>query len=115
YFTNYFEKRLNTTFIYKVMEKKFDYRSINIWNMKLCLFTMFYIYVIKKARANLPHYSVRDMENFNPLHRLLITNVIKEKIISSNSLLNTKDEVNLLENTFNLIEKLNNVKDKNKI
>jgi hypothetical protein len=109
HFTDYFKKTLESKFVYAFMEKKFDHRSENIWNLKLAVFTMFYTFIVKKDFVLLPNFTVRDMENMNPLHRVLMNTVARSKLKSQGSTVFSND---ILEMNFTLIEKIKNIKEK---
>jgi hypothetical protein len=111
YINEYFTRILDTKFVYAFMEKKFDYKSENIWNLKLAVFTMFYKFVIKRDFVTLPNYTVQDMENMNPLQRILLNSVVKEKLNCLNNTILDKEN-DIIEMNFILIEKIKNIKEK---
>lgn len=111
YFNENLENFLETKFIMKLMEKKFDYKSLNIWILKNQVFTMYQKFIIKRDWTAIPKLTINDIENISPIQRLIFaSNVDDDFELSSNYIQNLK--MNLLDNVLNLIEKLNNVKEK---
>ena len=92
------------------MERKFDFKSRNIWQLKYYLTTIFYNFYIAKDFASYPNFKIRDISLLSPLQRyILITNIETENKVSSyvNNL-----NMNFLNNILNSIECLLNSEEK---
>jgi hypothetical protein len=109
YFTHYFEDIFEVRFIYKLLEMKFDFKNMNVWNMKKNFLIIFYIAVIKKLTLKLQKFNLKDIELLNPLHRLMLIQTCREHLLTQTNFFKSQS---YLDDLINIIEKLNNIKEK---
>lgn len=112
YFDEKIENLLEFDFVFKFMTKKFDYKSMNIWTLKKNLFNLYYKCVVQKEFEKFSKFKIDDFNNLNPLQRLLIISNVQShenKITFKFS----QSNLHLLEQTITLIERLNNIREKN--
>lgn len=112
YFTDKIKDQVNNKFIFKLMEKKFDFKSQNIWNMKSQMFLIYQKCLIRRDFSKFPRLTMGDLENLHPLQRQTILSNVKEDS-EMKEFYASDSRSNLLESTIAMIERLNNIKDKN--
>ena len=110
YLNDIIKNILNEKIFFKIMERKFDFKSRNIWQLKYYLTTIFYNFYIQKDFASYPNFKIKDILLLSPLQRyILITNIETENKVSQyvNNL-----NLNYLNNILNSIECLINSEEK---
>lgn len=110
YFNDVIKNILNANTYYKIMERKFDYKSRNIWQLKYFLTQIFWTYHVSRDFAFYPHLKIRDIVLLSPLQRLLlISNLDTERKVSHyvNNL-----NMNYLNLTLSAIESIFNCDEK---
>ena len=110
YFNDIIKNILNEKIFFKIMERKFDFKSRNIWQLKYYLTSIFCNFYVAKDFSSYPNFKIRDISLLSPLQRyILITNIENDTKISQyvNNL-----NMNYLNNILNSIECLLNSEEK---
>ena len=77
YFNDIIKDILNEKIYFKIMERKFDHKSRNIWQLKYYLTSIFHKFYIQKDFASYPNLKVRDIVLLTPLQRILMISSIE--------------------------------------
>ena len=111
YFNNVIEEILSEKLYFRIMERKFDYKSRNIWQLKYYLTSIFHKFYIQKDFSSYPNLKVRDIVLLTPLQRILMISSIEfeNKVSKYVNDLN----VNYLNNTISSIESVISSQEKN--
>ena len=105
YYINDVIKNILTEKIYfKIMERKFDYKSRNIWQLKYFLTTIFWTFHISRDFTSYPNLKFRDICLLTPLQRLLLISNIQTEAKLSQYVNNLN--MNYLNNVLSSIEGL---------
>jgi hypothetical protein len=76
YFNDIIKNILNEKIFFKIMERKFDFKSRNIWQLKYYLTSIFCNFYVAKDFSRYPNFKIRDISLLSPLQRyILITNI----------------------------------------
>jgi hypothetical protein len=77
YFDNIINEILDEKKYFKIMERKFDYKSRNIWQLKYYLTSIFHKFYICKDFMPYPNFKVYDLVLLTPLQRVLMVSSIE--------------------------------------
>ena len=76
YFNNVIQDILSEKLYFRIMERKFDYKSRNIWQLKYFLTNIFHRFYVLKDFAPYPNLKVHDIMLLSPLQRKLMISSI---------------------------------------
>lgn len=111
YFNSQIAQEFNQSFIISLMNMSSEYKSVNVWNFKLNIISIFLNASFKRDLAVVPNMRVNDVELLNPFQRLMLFNNIKaQNEIMSKYINNLK--FNFLEFTLKTLNELNLTKQK---
>ena len=77
YFNDVISEILEEKIYFKIMERKFDYKSRNIWQLKYYLTSIFHKFYICKDFMPYPNLKLTDIFLLSPFQRVLITSSIE--------------------------------------
>ena len=77
YFNDVINEILDEKIYFKIMQRKFDYKSRNIWQLKYYLTSIFHKYYILKDFAPYPNLKPQDIILLSPLQRALVVSSIE--------------------------------------
>ena len=77
YFDDLLNEKLDEKIYFKIMERKFDYKSRNIWQLKYYLTSIFHKFYICKDFMACPNFKVYDIVLLTPLQRVLMVSSIE--------------------------------------
>jgi len=110
YFDDIINEILDEKVYFKIMERKFDYKSRNIWELKYYLTSIFHKFYICKDFVPYPNLKIYDIILLTPLQRVLIASSIESEQ-KMNKYVNNLN-FNYLNNTLNSIEAIINSPEK---
>ena len=79
YFEDVINQILDEKIYFKIMERKFDYKSRNIWQLKYYLTSIFHKYYICKDFVSYPNFKVYDLLLLTPMQRVLMVSSIENE------------------------------------
>ena len=111
YFNDVIKNILTEKKYFKIMERKFDSKSRNIWQLKYYLTSIFHKFYIQRDFTSYPNIKVRDIILLTPIQRLLMISSIEfeEKVSRYINDLN----MNYLSNIISSIESVISSQEKN--
>ena len=111
YFNDVIKNILTEKIYFKIMERKFDSKSRNIWQLKYYLTSIFHKFYIQKDFSSYPNIKVRDIILLTPIQRLLMISSIEfeDKVSKYVNDLN----INYLSNIISCIEAVISSQEKN--
>ena len=77
YFNDVIKDILTEKIYFKIMERRFDYKNRNIWQLKYFLTSIFHKFYILKDFAPYPNLKVHDIILLSPLQRILLLSSIE--------------------------------------
>ena len=110
YFNDIIKNILNETIFNKILERKFDFKSRNIWQLKYFLSSIFWTFYICKDFSYFPNFKIRDIVLLSPIQRLIMVSNIETEIKVSKYVNNLNE--NYLNNNLNSIEIMINSEEK---
>ena len=111
YFNDVVKNILTEKKYFKIMERKFDSKSRNIWQLKYYLTSIFHKFYIQRDFTSFPNIKVRDIILLTPIQRLLMISSIEfeDKVSKYVNDLN----INYLTNIISSIESVISSQEKN--
>ena len=111
YFNDIIKNILTEKKYFKIMERKFDSKSRNIWQLKYYLTSIFHKFYIQRDFTSIPNIKVRDIILLTPIQRLLMISSIEfeDKVSKYVNDLN----INYLSNIISSIESVISSQEKN--
>ena len=110
YFNEVIQDILTEKIYFKIMERKFDFKSRNIWQLKYFLTSIFHKYNVLRDFAPYPNIKIHDIMLLSPLQRILMISAI-ENDHRMNKYANSLN-LNFLNNILNSIESVINSPEK---
>ena len=110
YYNDVISGILSEKIYFKIMQRKFDYKSRNIWQLKYFLTSVFHKFYILKDFAPYPNLKVEDIFLLSPLQRVLIVSSIEYEQ-KMNKYINNLN-FNYLNNVLKSIEAITNSPEK---
>lgn len=110
YFNDVVKNILTAKIYFKIMERKFDFKSRNIWQLKYFLTSIFWTFHISRDFTFFPNLKFRDIVLLTPLQRLLLISNIQTEVKLSHYVNNLN--INYLDNVINVIECLSIIEEK---
>ena len=112
YFNDVVKNILTEKKYFKIMERKFDSKSRNIWQLKYYLTSIFHKFYIQRDFTSYPNIKVRDIILLTPIQRLLMISSIEfeEKVSKYVNDLNINYLSNIISSIESVISSQENVK-----
>ena len=112
YFSQNLKQKFTNDYVFRCMEAKFDNQIKAIWTLNYNIFCNFRILTFLGDFSSCPFFKIHDLENLNPLQRLLLVSNVKDNSKIMSEYVNNLN-INFLDKIINIIETINNAKEKN--
>lgn len=102
YFTEEVNCLFDSTFVFNLLKKKFDLKSIPVWSTFSQVIQIYYKLYFEKEFSMIPDLNINDLMNFHPLLRLMISrNIFAYSNITSFLYENIHVDANNINNNSN--------------